>query len=67
MKLPFTLSGLECGVLSHHGVLGLIVLENPIKSEQYVDMVYEFLGHLTEEKLPEYGSIKTAQHVMQHR
>lgn len=51
VKLPFTLSGLECGVHSHHGVVGPIYLENTIKSEHYVDMLYEFLGHLTEEKI----------------
>jgi hypothetical protein len=32
-------------------LLGPFSLKTPFKSEYYVDMVYEFLGHLTEEKI----------------
>jgi hypothetical protein len=50
-ETPFALSGLECVVHCHHGVIGPFFLETPFKSAYCVDMVYEFLGHHTEEKI----------------
>jgi hypothetical protein len=52
MKLPFTLSRLECGVhCLAVGLLGPFFFENTVNLERYIDIVHEFLGHLTEEEI----------------
>jgi hypothetical protein len=59
----------EIGVwraMSHSRVVGPVLLKNTINSECYNNTVYEFLGHHIEMKLPECGSNKTVQHVLQH-
>jgi hypothetical protein len=49
MKLHFTLSRLECDVqcLTRR----IVFFENTINSECYIDIILEFLGNITEEKI----------------
>jgi len=68
MKLPLTLWRMECGVqrLAVRLLCPFFFFENTINLECYIDIVHEFVGHLTEEKIAEAWFHQDSANVTQY-
>jgi hypothetical protein len=67
IKLPFSLSRLECCAVLRRRIIGSILLESTINSKYYSDIARVFLEYFLAIRLRTHGSKKTARHASENR